>query len=139
MAPMKVSPFRLVDCKASHYTYKGIEASVSPSSHNIACSSQCVAVSHMPNDIMVLPLDMMGNTKSAPRLQGHSDTVTDLAFNPFDPNVLASCAKDGVVNVRLSFSVWRPSLLTSTHFYLLSHIVGNGGTPLSRACHYLDF
>eukprot|EP01083_Nonionella_stella_P065596 172034_1 len=97
--PKKVSPFRLVDCKSSNFRYKGTEASVSPSSHSIACSPQCVAFTCVSNEIMVLPLDMMSSANSAPTLSGHTDTITDLSFSPFDSNLLVSCGKEGIVNV----------------------------------------
>ena len=48
----------------------------------------------------MLPLSQVGRLDyNAPRVVGHKSAVLDVQFNPFNDNVIASCAEDMLVMV----------------------------------------
>jgi WD40 repeat protein len=53
------------------------------------------------SSLAVLPLTASGRPDKAsiPRIDGHSDTVTDFAFSPFDDSLLASGSSDQTVKL----------------------------------------
>jgi coronin-7 len=70
--------------------------------NNIAASASFMAFpwEHAGSSLAVLPIDDCGRkSKTMPLLHAHTDTVTDLAFSPFDDGLLATGSQDGLVKL----------------------------------------
>jgi coronin-7 len=70
--------------------------------NNIAASATFMAFpwEHAGSSLAVLPIDDCGRkSKTMPLLHAHTDTVTDLAFSPFDDGLLATGSQDGLVKL----------------------------------------
>jgi coronin-7 len=51
------------------------------------------------SNLAVLPIDDCGRkSKTMPLLHAHTDTVTDMAFSPFNDGLLATGSQDCLVN-----------------------------------------
>jgi len=102
-----VSKFRNVTNKPSKETYGDIKvSSPSPTSVYAAASTQFIAVPHgmgSYGNVAILPIKHSEFVRRPDPLviSAHAETLTDLAFNPFNSNVLATCSKEEVVKVQV--------------------------------------
>ncbi|XP_065334722.1 coronin-7 isoform X1 [Cloeon dipterum] len=70
--------------------------------NNIAASAAFMTfnVDHNGSNLAVLPIDDCGRkSKTMPLLHAHTDTVTDMAFSPFNDGLLATGSQDCLVKI----------------------------------------
>jgi len=64
----------------------------------ILCFDFCIFFAG--SNLAVLPIDDCGRkSKTMPLLHAHTDTVTDMAFSPFNDGLLATGSQDCLVNI----------------------------------------
>lgn len=101
---VRASKFRHVFGKAQKETYQDIRITKNSSDSTFcAVNPKFVAVvvsAAGGGAFLVLPLEKLGRVDmNAPRVTGHKMDVLDLAWNPFDDNMIASSSEDTTVKI----------------------------------------